>query len=176
MSPWPRQHDLVAPSGQDLPFHLKSAWVPKLTDTMSFASPHSPNTGSSSLCQPACEDPPQQRFRFAAVGTSPSAHHGFIRGRLPSTAQREVTSTAPQFAVRQLCPAHTNMSNDAKKAGRPTTLCGTILFFTVSPAAERAENTLSPRKAPGKHHTPRPLGFPQWCPADPTLNFPTRPR
>ena len=47
-------------SGQDLPFHLKSAWVPKLTETMGFASPRSPNSGSLSLCHPTCEDLPDK--------------------------------------------------------------------------------------------------------------------
>ena len=37
-SPWPSQHELASLSGQDLPFHLKSAWVPKLTDTMNFTA------------------------------------------------------------------------------------------------------------------------------------------
>ena len=46
-SPWPSQHELAALSGQDLPFHL--------TETMTFASPHFPNSGSLSLCQPTCE-------------------------------------------------------------------------------------------------------------------------
>ena len=32
--------------------HLKTAELPKLTETMSLASPHSPYSGSSSRCQP----------------------------------------------------------------------------------------------------------------------------
>ena len=49
---------------------------------MSSASPHSPNSGSSSRCQPTHDRHPRQRFRLAAVGTSPSAHQGFIRGAI----------------------------------------------------------------------------------------------
>ena len=41
-----------------------------------------PNSGSSSQCHPAREFPPRQRFRFAAVGKSPSAHQGFIRSAI----------------------------------------------------------------------------------------------
>ena len=32
--------------------HLKTAMLPKLTETKSLASPHSPNSGSPSQCQP----------------------------------------------------------------------------------------------------------------------------
>ena len=56
---WPSLHEFPSLLGRDLPFHLKSAWVPKLTETMSFASPHFPNSGSSSLCHPTCEDCPR---------------------------------------------------------------------------------------------------------------------
>ena len=56
----------MAETAQDRRLHLKTAEPPRLTETMSLASPDSPNRGSSS--------------RFAAVGTSPSAHQGFIRG------------------------------------------------------------------------------------------------
>ena len=55
----PSQHERPSFLEQDLPFHLKSAWVPKLTETMSFASPRSPNSGSSSLCHPTYEDRPR---------------------------------------------------------------------------------------------------------------------
>ena len=68
--------------GKDLPFHLKGAWVPKLTGTMSSVSLRSPNSGSSSRCQPTHDLHPRQIFRFTAVGTFPSAHHGFIRGAI----------------------------------------------------------------------------------------------
>ena len=43
----------------ELTLPLKSAWVPKLTETMSFASLRSPNSGSLSLCHPTCEDLPR---------------------------------------------------------------------------------------------------------------------
>ena len=46
-------------SGQDLPFHLKSAVDPKLTETMSFEHPVPPNSGSSSKCQPTRECNPR---------------------------------------------------------------------------------------------------------------------
>ena len=39
----------------DLPVHLKSAEVPKLTETMSFVSSLLPNRGSSSQCHPTRE-------------------------------------------------------------------------------------------------------------------------
>ena len=113
------KHELASLSGQDLPFHVKSADVPKLTDTMSFAFPHSPNSGSLSLCHPTREVFPRQRFRFAA------AHQGFVGGgRWPSRVEKAAASIALQFVARQLCPAHTSMNKNTKKVGVPTTLCG----------------------------------------------------
>ena len=44
-------------TGRTLPFEERLG--PKLTDTMSFASPRSPNSGSLSLCCPTCEDLPR---------------------------------------------------------------------------------------------------------------------
>ena len=49
---------------------------------MSFEVPTLPNSGSSSQCQRFHEALPLFRFRFAAVGTSPSAHEGFSRGAI----------------------------------------------------------------------------------------------
>ena len=39
--------------------HLKTAELPRLTETMSLASPHFPNNGSSSQCQPTHEFHPR---------------------------------------------------------------------------------------------------------------------
>ena len=50
-SPWPSQHKWSSSSGQDRRLHLKTAEPPRLTETMSLASPDSPNRGSSSRCQ-----------------------------------------------------------------------------------------------------------------------------
>ena len=50
---------LASTSGQDLPFHLKTAELPKFTETMSLASPHYPNSGSSSRCHPTHEFHPR---------------------------------------------------------------------------------------------------------------------
>ena len=49
--PLPSKQDQMNPAhtlaktsraGQDMPIHLKGSWVPKLTDTMSFSTPHTP--------------------------------------------------------------------------------------------------------------------------------------
>ena len=53
----PARVTVVAWTGLTLPFEERQ--VPKLTETMSFASPRSPNSGSSSLCHPTCEDLPR---------------------------------------------------------------------------------------------------------------------
>ena len=77
-----------------------------------------------------------------------SAHHGFIRGGI--ALHNPASSGQHRSPDCVLC--NTNMRNSTKKAGGPTTLCGP--FFTQAPAAERAENTPSLRKAPRNNHHP----------------------
>ena len=71
---------MVKPARISFSVRTKRARAPKLIETMSFGSPRSPNSGSLSLCQATRENRHQQRFRFAAVRKTPSAHQGFIRG------------------------------------------------------------------------------------------------
>ena len=122
MLAWPSQHEFATLPGQDLQFHLKSAEVPKITETMSLGSPRSPNSGSSSLCHPACEDLPRQRFRFAAVWTAPSAHQGFIRGaialhKLASSVQHRSPDCGPTAVPRPYA-----YEQEHEESGRPTKL------------------------------------------------------
>ena len=95
------------------------ARVPKLTDLMSFASPHSPNNGS---CQ-ECDSNP---------------------------VPRAVTSTTQQFVAPSLClGTHKYEQEHGRKRSQGTDHAVWYdPFFTQSPAAERADNTPSPRKAP----------------------------
>ena len=131
MSPWPRQHKLASLSGQNLPFHLKGAQVPKLTETMSFASPHSPNSGSSSQCQPTHEriPPPvkvQVRGSWHLPLSTPRLLCGPIaRPRPHADEQKHEEHRGTDHVVR----------HDA--------------FFTQSPAAEREERTFPLSRHPG---------------------------
>ena len=121
---------------------------------MSFASPRSPNSGSSSLCHPTCEDLPRQWFRFAAVGTSSPAHQGFIRGAIAlqtpaSSGQHRSPVCGPiagpcQYAYEQV--HEESQGTDHAVWYDP--------FLTQSPAATREEKRVSPWRAPRNNHTP----------------------
>ena len=134
MSQWPRQHELASPSRQDLPFHLKGARVPKLTETMSFASPRSPNSGPSSQCQSTRDFHLPKRFRSAAVGTSPSA---FIRGavalhNLTSSGQHRSPVCGPTAGP---CPYAHEQEHEENEGTDHAVCCDPLL--TQSAAAHK---------------------------------------
>ena len=145
---------------QDLPFHLKSARIPRLTESMSFASPHSPNSGSSSPRHPTREFLFLYRFRFAAVGTSPSAHHGFIRGAIALHSLESSGQHRPQLCGPAAVPCPYECEQRHEESGGTDHAVRCDPFLTQSPAARGADSTPSPCRAPRNNQTPDHAVFP----------------
>ena len=104
-----------------------------------MASPHSPNSGSSSRCQPTHDRHPRKRLRFAAVGTSSSAHHGFIRGAMALHTPGSIGQHRSPVRGLMAGPrpyAYEQVHEEPQ--GTDHTVCYDH-FFSQSPAASREE-------------------------------------
>ena len=164
-SPWSSQHEPASPSGQDLPIHLKSARVPQLTETMRLRLlTHSSQTAAHQRCAiPPAISFPGKGSGFAAVGTSPSAHHGFIRGAIdlqsPESSIQHHSPVCGPTAVPCSCEYKQRHEENVR-----TDHAGTILSLPSSCRESRKHRLSLP-------HT-QPCSFPQSCPTHPTPNFP----
>ena len=121
MSPWPRQHKCPSPSGQDRRLHLKTAELPRLTETMSLASPYSPNRGSSSQCQPTHEFHPGKGSSSRRLEPLPQHTKAASGVQQPSTLWLAVASTAYQNVAWLLCLARTHMNKSTRNPKEPPT-------------------------------------------------------
>ena len=162
-SPWQASTSQLQ-SGQDLRFHVKGTWVQKLTEIMSFASSHSPNSGSSSMCHHAHEVLPGKGSGSRRWAHPPQHTMASSGVRWPST-------------VRRAPPTSTNTGNSTKKVGGvPTTLCGTILSFTIFLVQKGPRIHPLPARHPETTIPPTFQFLPRGFQSYPTPNFPTRSR
>ena len=167
ISPWSSQHKWASLSEQDLPFHLKTAVLPKLTETMSLASPHLPNSNSSSRCQPTHDRHPHERFKVRGSRhlplSTPWLHQGCDSPPHPGELRPAPLSS---MWPRKLGLAHTHTNKHTKNRKGPTHAVWYDPFLTQSPAAKREEKTLSL----GGHHG---TTIPQTELFSPTVTSPT---
>ena len=172
-SPWSSQHESASLSGEDSPFHLKRARVPKLIETMSFDSSRAPNSGSLSLCQATRENRPDKGSDLQQLAKHPSAHQGFIRGA--TALHKPVSSDQHRSPVCGLiavpCP-YADEQEHAESGGTDHAVWYDP-FFTQSHEARREEkNVSSPQGTPEKPKS-RPICFLHQCPPQPTSNCTT---
>ena len=134
-------------------FHLKSAETPKLIDTMSLDSSRFPNSPSLSLCHLTREPDPPQRFKFAHVGISTSAHQGAIKGAT-ALHKHEGTPNSPRLAAQLQVRSHTSMNSDNKAVPpKPWSKCSYLssqnkIQMQAEPAnpSEHLERSILPKK------------------------------
>ena len=136
-----KPHELAALYGQDLPLHLKSARVPKLTGAMSFASPLS-KQGLTIALPPHMRIPSPDKVQFAAVGTSPQ--HTMVHEECGSPPQsREQWSAPPSNFWPDSCasPIRILANTRRKRKCRPQCVVRTFLH-PVSRCKESRKYTL----------------------------------
>ena len=149
MSLWPRQHEPASEERTGTKAHRHNEL-------------HLPTLSKQVLIIAVPSHP--RRPSFAAVGTSPSAHHGFIRGAIAlhtpaSSGQHRFPVCGPIAGPCRKCT-----SKNTKKVRVSTTLCGTIPSFLSLQLQREPTIHPSPARHSGKKTNPRTCCFPRWCP------------